>query len=262
METVRGCLLLFAGLGATGCERVFGLDRDHVAPDAFDPCWDSQLQGNEDHDEYPDGCDPCPADVDATVVVNADEDELGDTCDPRPAEAGQSLVTFDGLESSAGWTMTAGTWTFGGGALDQTNPLASGLIERMIDGTQHPGADVLFDGFMGGTAVTPAAGVQFDLGQFNVECSFEPRTQPNEDRFVLKVDNAIVDENVVVGSGALRIQLFQDATATFHCRGSRGATQFREISGTPLAATTSAKLILKARMTVVSFKSVTVFSTQ
>ncbi len=139
----------------------------------------------------------------------------------------------------------------------QTSLIGADYISRMIPGTLHPGADVIFEMGVGASGM---AGASFDLGLYDIECSLEVRN-PSEDRFVLKVDNMLVAETNVFGGGPARIQLFINAAGVVACRVARGANAFTLLTATRGQAETSATVSLVTMGSAARFKSVAVFST-
>jgi hypothetical protein len=249
----------FVLVAQVGCDQVFQLDRGAELVDGgSDACWDPLLQGNEDQDGFVDGCDPCPADPDATIV-NGDRDDLGDACDPRRMEGAQTYVTFDGFETAGPWQPRTGTWSFSGGELAQTATGVNARIEAPITATRHPGADLQLTS----TSTSGQLGGYFLFGAaVEVACIYEFRNDPTPDRFALFVNNVTAAQTDVAAAGSIRIRLFQDAEGRFHCRGTRGLTEVAELTASsPLLMDTSARIGLFASGTA-TFQALSVFATE
>lgn len=238
---------------------MFQLDRGEITVDAGgdpDACWDPLLVGDEDQDGIPDGCDPCPADPDPTIV-NTDRDELGEACDPRPMEAGQTHVTFDDLNAPGGWQPRWGLWSFSGGRLTQSSSGVDAATERMIPPARHPGMDVVIDPM---TSVGEQGIYMLLAATVTASCTYQFRGAPTEDRFVLEIDGREVGETTIGGSGAIRIQLFQTADGSVHCRGARGLAQVSELGSSVIDLDTTVRIGLRSTAPA-AFSFVSVFAT-
>lgn len=116
VKFVSGLLLLLCG-----CQLVFPLDAVEICPLPTSPrCGVSDP--DEDRDDIPDDCDPCPQLADADT--DTDADGIGDACDPAvDVPASCNVRRFLSLETADGWTDPAG-WTFDGDAGNQSGSLA------------------------------------------------------------------------------------------------------------------------------------------
>src|SRR3954471_13018183 len=134
-------------IACTGCDLAFGL-KGHsdtgadAAPDADVRCWAPEQPGDEDGDRFSDGCDPCPADVDAKIM-DADGDTVGDECDPVPDVPDVRIVSFDGFADDGAWATMSGGWTGSNGDFSQTLSI-DGAAERAITPASLPVVDVRF----------------------------------------------------------------------------------------------------------------------
>lgn len=136
---MRG-LVLVGVVGLTGCDGVFGLERDGYpdAPDEPDidaaqpptdggipagTCWNpiqvAPIQ-DEDGDTVLDHCDNCPSRGNMDQR-DEDRDGVGDICDPHPLLAIEKLVYFDGFNAVAPGTSFGGSWTWNGLGMAQSN---------------------------------------------------------------------------------------------------------------------------------------------
>ena len=126
---MRTLVLTMGLLAATGCDRVFGLERGDAAVPPACPPPPPEMCGltapDEDGDTVPDACDPCPQVAGGAGNTDTDGDRVGDRCDPAPLVASACRSRFFyGFEGGDGWIDAAG-WSFGGAA---KLPQATGLM--------------------------------------------------------------------------------------------------------------------------------------
>ncbi len=125
---VRTLVVIMGLLAATGCDRVFGLERaDATVPPACPPA-PPEMCGltdpDEDGDAIRNACDPCPQLAGGASSTDTDGDGVGDACDPAPLVASACRSRFFyGFETGDGWIDPAG-WSFGGAA---NSPQTTGL---------------------------------------------------------------------------------------------------------------------------------------
>lgn len=102
---------------ATGCDRVFGLNRpdaaDPDAPTPIDAAPDAapdapMCQGNghdEDVDGLDDNCDNCPVDPNSDQA-DGDGDGVGNVCDPNAGPAADKILLFSPFTTTAEYSIT------------------------------------------------------------------------------------------------------------------------------------------------------------
>ncbi|MGE0397454.1 MAG: thrombospondin type 3 repeat-containing protein [Kofleriaceae bacterium] len=107
-----------------GCDLVFLDDRSPCPITEEARC--GLGDPDEDNDDTPDDCDPCPQIANATT--DSDGDGIGDACDPEPTEkATCSSRWFFGFEDAAHWRDTTG-WSFDGSATTEDPAFSSGRL--------------------------------------------------------------------------------------------------------------------------------------
>jgi hypothetical protein len=173
-------ILLLAILGAAGCDRVWGLSKDHPdaaidAPedvleiDASAPptdggwilgtCWAAVTTKNDDGDTWSDGCDNCPSRANDDQA-DTDRDSVGDACDPHPSYAVERLAYFEGFTAvPAARRFGPGVWALSGGsALQQSDTSTINLMVLTTPQFRAPTVEISVGNF------APAGNTDWSMG--------------------------------------------------------------------------------------------------
>jgi hypothetical protein len=223
MRWVLLCLL-------AGCQLVFQLDPPIVADATLDgaaddaggrACWDVAATANHDNDTFVDGCDPCPAIVDAEPIADEDLDLVGDACDPEPQTPGNRILAFDGLDTAIAWQASTGDWIASNGGYTQSNAaLVKSETTRSVVPARRPGVDVQYGIIANDDTSSSSVFVQL-ASNTRVVC--KKRTGNGPDFLELVIANAVVDMVEIVSTDQpIRLTLWQSEDSSFHCRYRQG----------------------------------------
>jgi hypothetical protein len=247
---------------------VWGLERegsdagptgDAATSDAAPACWAAGEDGDEDIDRIDDGCDLCPADVDA-APADHDGDGVGDQCDPADGVA-NAIVVFDGFRKPADWKLVSGAWMRTDpdqGEFVQLNPsLPYAYAELTIPPVRYPTIDVRFT--PGTAAITQCgAGAELVFPSTRISCIYEYRN--DSDALVLYVNEQPMATSPFDAGGAIRIQLSSLPNGTAQCQAvSSSPSAPLTVPVAVPAATVNVGLVTKAD--TARFHSMTIFAT-
>ncbi len=244
---------------------MFGLERDdsdagaEEGADAKDGCWTTGEDGDEDLDLIVDGCDQCPADVDA-APADKDGDLVGDQCDPANGPANH-IIAFDGFSKAADWNQAGGVWMRTNEQRGEFSQilLAQGFAyaELTVKPAPYPTIDVRF---------TPdssclnqcGAGGELVFPGVRVACIYEYRN--GDDQVSLYVNEQMAAfAQFNAAAGAMQIQLSSISGGTVQCQAFSGGPSGKVTTTVSVpAATTKVGLITK--MDSARFQSVLVIS--
>ncbi|MBS1124737.1 MAG: hypothetical protein H6Q90_6965 [Deltaproteobacteria bacterium] len=245
-------------LALTGCNLVFGVDPPDgpVTPDVprdvpVSACWNALLTDDEDGDQIDDGCDICPADVDAAGTrSDGDGDGVGDACDVAFAPMlPQHWVIFDGFhDDTNGWRPTAGSWAVTGFSL-AVDP-GGGRADRMIDATSYPEVRTrILD--TSSLVLNANAGIELYAGaSLLARCSYQYAS--GSDLVVLEVPGLPQLSVQFDAGGDVWIQLYQDDNRRFHCD-ARSAAMKAELRADEIIEFTATKIGIYAVQTAATF---------
>lgn len=248
------------------CHRVFGLERDKdaepdatiVRMDAQAGCWTVGQDGNEDGDLAVDGCDPCPADVDASVT-DIDLDGVGDQCDPAIGPA-HAIAAFDGFAKLAAWTPVVGTWMrtdADRGEYVQLEDAGATRTELAITPVMYPTIDVRF--IPGNPCPTPCgAGVELPFPAARVTCLYEYRN--GSDLVGLYINDTLRASSPFDAAGPIQIRL-DSLPGLARCQAFSGGASGLVTAPVQLPPAI-ATIGLVTKDDTARYQSVTVFATQ
>ncbi len=246
MRLVVLCLL-------AACETVFPLEETSS-------CWDQAATGDHDEDGLIDGCDPCPAIVDADPVSDADLDIVGDACDPEPALLGERIIAFDGFSDVASWEAGDGTWSQGDGSYEQTDPAVLVAESTLaVPPSRRPTVDVQYR--LGTNDIRSYSEVFVDTAtNLRVECK---KRFGNGDDFLELVIAGTVTSSVAIGNTdqPVRLTLWQTADGALHCRVRQGTTDMT-VDGMVGEVVTFNRIGLGLEKTSASFDAITVLRSE
>ncbi len=151
---------LLALLVVAGCNRAFGLRRDHDVEDV-DASVDAALH-DEDHDGVADGDDLCPADLGGG---NTDGDQAGNLCDPSDLSSEQRVL-FDPFTEIGPWTGSV-PWTFDGDAVAVDATIGTARLDRQIAPITYPTFETTVTGPF---TMNSYVGAGFTVGDIEIGC--------------------------------------------------------------------------------------------